>query len=345
MPQDNKLDESMKRVQTQIMSRVGQPSQKTSGRNHKRSLSQQNNLLKMRSNPVNKTNLMSTQNNNNNDLTGNGHKRANSRDNLSKRYGKVCYPLVNTSLRKFNKKQIRMMTTLETVEDKDELNSSSVKTSQKNLYDIDGEPNTRKSRDFFHDDEDTIDILNDHKAFDFDQKNPIPNIMAPNFNIEKSEASALGFSEGEFDYDMDVNDMIERNDLSADIEPSFRYGDISYIKHTDHENNLNLSGIMNKSGISNKTKTMGPHYYNCIETIEEGNENSSSHLVSLDGSKYSSKTLSKLGSSTSPTPRREETKDDNSKPLEDMVSKSSSDGNSPFSHLERLDSDDPKDIK
>lgn len=109
----------------QPVARVGQPTQKISGRRHKRALSQQS-TMKTKTNLVNQDNLGSSTSAIDSDLESNNHKRANSRDNLSKWYGKVCYPLVNTSLKKFNRKPPKMMSGLETIEDKDELNSSSI---------------------------------------------------------------------------------------------------------------------------------------------------------------------------------------------------------------------------
>lgn len=200
----------------------------------------------------------------------------------------------------------------------------------------------RNSRDFFKDEEENIDILEEQNTFDFDKNNPIPNIMVPNYKADKSEASALGFGDDEFNYDMDAEDIIERNDLSADIEPSFRYGDISHIKYSDNDN-LNHSGILNKSGLSNKLMVQGSRYYNNFEIIEEGNdEYTSSNRVSLDGSKGPSSTI--------PTPRREEESKEESKDEivqtgEDNNSDNSSDSTSPFRHLDRIDSPDKKDLR
>ena len=120
-----KLNESVRRMQTPTSAtRAGQPTQKISDRRHKRATSQQNSI-KSNSNIDNQGSLLPSISDRES-IDSNNHKRANSRDNLSKWYGRVCYPLVNTSLRKFNRKPAKMMSGLETIEDKDELNSSSI---------------------------------------------------------------------------------------------------------------------------------------------------------------------------------------------------------------------------
>lgn len=225
----------------------------------------------------------------------NPHKRSNSKDNLKNVYGKVCYPLVNTSLLKFNKNPRKLMTDLKTVKDEDEGNSTShcPSVAQNQLKDkVNKDGKFRMSRDFFREESEDDINLNVNEDFDFSKRTPIPNIMEPVLQNNKSEISALNLNESEFDFNAEANDVIE-NDGSFMDNPFYQEGD------------MNGSAILNKSGFSmNRTMTANPYLFNQpLENIEEDNECSSSqHQKSLEESKikdHSKASKSKVKSSDS----------------------------------------------
>jgi hypothetical protein len=177
----------------------------------------------------------------------------------------------------FNKRTTRLITDLETVEDKDEKNSSSMATSvqQNNLKDRTGRGETKMSRDFFADEESHIDISINNQP-DFEKKNPFPTIMDPVLSRDKSDISALNINESAFDMNESVNDLIQRDDSFLGKDTSFRQFDASndgvYL-----ESDLNNSEIRKHNVSYSRAQTYAPYdFANGIDVIQEDNENSSS---------------------------------------------------------------------
>lgn len=121
----NSRDSSYQKIQKQATHGNGQPKQK---RDHKRALSLQARFM-FGSKSGDSFGNSTTESVNKEGSVKNTHKRVNSKDHLGTRKGHMFNPLVNRSMRTYDNKFNRFRTDLETVEDKDEKNSSSVATS------------------------------------------------------------------------------------------------------------------------------------------------------------------------------------------------------------------------
>ena len=141
------------------------PQGKRKIRIHRRSHSQQQNMMK-RSRTIDDSNGIYnlTEDTSQASSAVSSHKRSISKDQIKKVARRLPHPLLNSSYANFNKRYKKMLTTqLEIVEDIDEKNSTSQWTSvqQNNLKDlgkIKEELKNRLSRDFFHDHEDDVSI-------------------------------------------------------------------------------------------------------------------------------------------------------------------------------------------
>jgi hypothetical protein len=164
---------------------------------------------------------------------------------------------------------------LETVEDKDERNSSSVCTSaqQNNLVGkVKKNADNNLSRDFFGENGEELHLTT-QEELNFDKKTPFPTTMDINLQKEKSDISALNLNESEFDFNAEGNDIIEQQNSFIDREGLFKQGDLSYVSGNPNDQDLNHSGYMNRSGLAN-FKQYNTLPKGMFEPIVEDNENS-----------------------------------------------------------------------